>query len=99
MTNQVVIYFSQVGRGARTSILLVQVRYAQVTYSDTLKVYWNFDPLVSALFLASTYICVFLCDLTLLWFYKKYEEHLHEETLKSNVAKMFVRNIGIQTLP
>ena len=66
MTNQVVIYFSYVGRGGRASILLLHARYSQVKYCDTLNVYWYLYPLVSASFLACSCICVFLCNLTLL---------------------------------
>ena len=50
MTNQVVIYFSNVGKGARASFLPVQARYPQVKYSGTLNVYRDLGPLVSASF-------------------------------------------------
>ena len=41
MTNQVVIYFLYLGRGARAGILLAEATYPQVKYSDTLNIYWN----------------------------------------------------------
>ena len=37
MTNQVVIYFLYMGRGARGGILPVQATYLKVKYSDNFK--------------------------------------------------------------